>query len=156
MKAPLRERFEKYVDRSGGPDACHPWTASTKGWGYGQIGGSKDGKRWMDAAHRVAFQLGVGPIPAGLCVLHHCDNPCCCNPRHLFLGTHADNMADKTRKGRASKMLGKDNPHAKLSESEVLAIRGMSGTTQREIGKLFGVSQSRVSDIRMRVSWGHL
>lgn len=75
---------------------CHYWTGHVGRWGYGTIG--VDGKSIL--AHRFSYELYIGPIPEGLLVCHHCDQPLCQNPRHLFLGTNFDNMADKTRKGR--------------------------------------------------------
>ncbi len=78
---------------------CHLWTARTNKSGYGTV--NINGK--MLLAHRVAWEIANGPIPASLWVLHNCpggDNPACCNPDHLWLGTHADNMADMVAKGR--------------------------------------------------------
>lgn len=96
---PLEERFWEKVDRRG-PDDCWLWTASLSA-GYGQIGlGGKDGGNGH--AHRVAWELSRGPIPVGLNVLHRCDVPACCNPRHLFLGTLRDNTVDMYAKGRAA------------------------------------------------------
>lgn len=93
----LLSTFWNWVDRSS-PDGCWPWTRSTFG-GYGNL---RMGKGKI-LAHRHAYQLTYGPIPSGMDVCHRCDNPPCCRPDHLFLGTHAENMADMVAKGRARK-----------------------------------------------------
>lgn len=90
------ERFWDKVDRSGGAAACWLWTGSQKPTGYGQV--SLKGRVYL--AHRVAWTLTHGAIPDGLGVLHHCDNPPCCNPAHLFLGSQGDNSADMVAKDR--------------------------------------------------------
>lgn len=80
------------------PDGCEPWTGCRSAAGYGII--QREGRTMR--AHRVAWALAYGPIPDGLNVLHRCDNPPCCNPTHLWLGTHADNMRDRGAKGRTA------------------------------------------------------
>lgn len=137
----LRERFESYVDRSGGPEACHPWKGHR---GVGDYGTFRVGKK-KQKAHRVAWALTHGPIPEGKFVCHRCDNPPCCNDAHLFLGTAADNMTDKTRKGRAPS--GERNGNAKLSDAQVEEAFAMRerGALQREIAERFGVTQSHIS-----------
>jgi len=96
MDARAIERFWSKVDVRG-RDECWEWQASGSK-GYGRL--MMDGVTW--GAHRLAFTLVKGRIPDGMCVLHSCDNPPCCNPAHLFIGTHADNMRDMAKKGRSS------------------------------------------------------
>lgn len=92
----LAERFWLKVDRSAGNDACWPWLAYRSPKGYGRF--FANAKMWL--AHAVAWRIENGDPPTGLFVLHRCDNPSCCNPGHLFLGTIADNNHDMVAKGR--------------------------------------------------------
>lgn len=94
-------RFWERVDTSAGPEGCWPWTGSTQGKGHGQVYRGPCRKSAPHKAHRVAWELTHGPIPAGLFVCHHCDNPPCCNPAHLYVGTAADNARDMFARGRA-------------------------------------------------------
>ena len=100
--------FWSGVDRSGGQGACWPWIGSTNfSGGYGQS--HFHGKRI--GAHRAAYILTHGPIPDGMWVLHHCDNPPCVNPAHLFLGSTTDNMRDAARKGRVGGIAQRRRSH---------------------------------------------
>lgn len=131
---------------------CWLWTASNDGsWGYGvvTVGSRTDGTRRHEKAHRLSYELHYGAIPAGMRVLHKCDVPACINPLHLFLGTDADNAADKARKGRAAK---------KLTAEKVVRIREMAtaGMRHADIGKQFGVEQTSVSAIVRRDFWRHV
>jgi hypothetical protein len=86
------------------PDECWEWTGARFPYGYGHIAGSpKLGEPRNLYAHRVAYELGFGPIPKGLFVCHSCDNPPCCNPKHLWLGTALDNARDRDAKGHGPK-----------------------------------------------------
>ncbi len=87
-------RFWQKVEKN--PEGCWSWTATIDRGGYGSIGTPTG----LEYAHRLSWIIHNGPIPNGLFVLHHCDNPPCVRPDHLFLGTHQDNQDDRLRKGR--------------------------------------------------------
>lgn len=105
----------------------------------------------QDLAHRVAWMIAHGPIPPKMDVCHHCDNPRCVRPEHLFLGTRADNMADMVLKGR--KPRGEDSPTAKLTNEQVAMIRLLhdSGVDSSAIGRAFHVSSAHVGRIARRL-----
>jgi len=104
-------------------------------------------------AHRISYIEHHGPIPDGLHVLHSCDNPPCINPDHLRVGTNDDNMRDRAERNRHARLFGERNPRAKLTESDVLAIR-LSSLPQKELAARYAVSQSNISVIKRRESWG--
>src|SRR3954470_14285142 len=114
--------FWPRVDRSAGPDGCWPWTGPVNEHGYGStsVGSRTDGSRRMAKAHRIAWALTYGD-PGDLDVLHTCDNPPCCNPACLFLGTQADNLKDMRQKGRGN--VGERHGHSTLTTSQVLRMR---------------------------------
>lgn len=139
-------------DTNGG---CLLWTGyPVKGYGAIRVSGNKV------YAHRLAWELVNGSIPDGICVLHRCDVPACVNPNHLFLGTHAENAADRAAKGRnrGGDRRGEKNSHAKLTAATVLVIRERlaSGEHQRTIASSFGVSQQTVSKLKMGTRWAHI
>jgi hypothetical protein len=147
----IAERFLKFY-KPGPPDKCWQWTGTIHHRGYGVIG---DNKNRQYLAHRLAYEHANGPIPEGLYVCHTCDNPPCCNPAHLFVGTDADNQADKARKGRSTH--GAKSRSAKLTESDVRIIRSLyPGMSQQAIADRFHVNQTIVSDIVRRVTWKRL
>ena len=159
-----RTRFWAKVDIRAS-DECWPWTASTRRGGYGQFTISYGPNL---PTHRTAYALTHGPIPRGMCVCHRCDNPPCCNPSHLFLGTRAENNADRARKGRngdastsgfrTNAPRGEKNVKAKLTEAQVLEIRRVvaNGTTQAEISRQYGISSGAVSFLVRGINWKHL
>jgi hypothetical protein len=158
----LAERFWKHVDRSGGPDACWPWTGATTPGGYGVFGmGGAGGKQ--TTAHRVALELSEGcPLAADERACHTCDFPPCCNPQHLFRGTQAENLADASRKGRLvgnhGMFQGERNHSAKLTEQDVREIRRRAamGERQDDIAADFGITDGMVPQIHTRHAWRHV
>lgn len=99
MDERLVQRFWRFVQKG---DECWEWTGTRLPRGHGHfMVGKRHTNPKTTLTHRFSWELHNGPIPAGLCVCHKCDNPPCCNPAHLFLGTHADNMRDMKEKGRA-------------------------------------------------------
>lgn len=92
----LSDRMTRVFAEAANAGGCFVWPHSRQSKGYGQIW--RDGKNAL--AHRVAYEIAYGPIPDGLWVLHHCDNPPCINLRHLYLGTPSDNSRDMVAKGR--------------------------------------------------------
>lgn len=143
------ERFWAKVDKSGD---CWEWTASRDRDGYGVF---SDKGQWR--AHRYSYMLEHGEIPAGMCVMHACDNPPCVNPAHLRLGTNAENAAESAARRRRPHGVG--NPNAKLTEQQVLELRARyseGGVTQTKLAAEYGVSTALVSFIVTRKAWRHL
>lgn len=139
------DHFWDLVDRGG--DGCWVWTAGRTGAGYGQC---SDGSRVL-YTHRIAYELTYGPIPDGLHVLHSCDNPPCCRPDHLFLGTGSDNMRDAVAKGRWGDRArhGPDHHSAKLTAKQVREIRVRVNTeTSAGLAREFNVSHKTIRKIR--------
>jgi hypothetical protein len=110
----------------------------------------------------MAWEIANGPVPAGLWVLHHCDNPPCVNPAHLYAGTHADNMRDMRERGRhwyrvdpSNVLRGERCGAAKLTADQVAEIRrvGSQGTTHRAIGLRYGVSKAAIGYILRGRTW---
>src|SRR6267154_977282 len=117
-------QFWARVDKSKGLYACWPYTGYCDKDGYGHIGG-KLGVKTGFLAHRVAFWLTKGKIRDGSKIRHTCDNPPCCNPKHLRQGSHQDNMDDMIRRERDHKAFGENNGRAKFTEDEVRRSRKM-------------------------------
>lgn len=139
---------------------CWEWQGKRGRHGYGRF--KIKGKEYF--AHRLAYELEYGPVPEGMGVLHHCDNPPCCNPSHLFIGTQADNVSDMMNKERdlegreKAKRLGEQHHKARLTEVDVRAIREQraNGRICREIAADFGVTREAVQSIVDRRSWKHI
>lgn len=149
------ERFWKHVDKRG-PDDCWEWTGARlpKGYGQFQLGLLYGTIR----THVFCFRLLKGPTN-GLCVCHSCDNPPCCNPAHLWLGTNSDNQRDRARKGRYAKVrpevAGEKNGNTRLSNVQVREIKAdlQKGFSARGLGRKYGVSRTTISNIRKNFTW---
>lgn len=174
-------RFFAKVDKTSSPRGCWEWTAGKNKNGYGKFYALKH-----DTAHRVSYIMHVGEIPVGMLVCHHCDNPACVNPNHLFLGTPADNSADMVAKGRSAKgdkssvrlnmasrprgdahhlrrmpelvKKGTAHPRHKLTEAQVLEIRALykAGVGTGKLESLYGMSGGAIYAIVHRRTWKHL
>ena len=146
----IEVRFWAKVDKS---KDCWLWTGCLDRDGYGFIGIDGVPRR----THRVVLLLEGSDVPSGMLVCHHCDNPSCVNPDHLFIGTQSDNIRDMYRKGRNNNvgLKGEMNGSSKLTDAEVLAIREEPGKV-RDIAKKYGVSKSLISVIKRREGWSHI
>lgn len=124
----------------------------TSGYGLKRIGK----KLWK--AHRLAWVSARGAIPEGVQVLHRCDVRACVNVEHLFLGTLADNMADRNAKGRQARLQGEKHNLHKLTNQDVLRIREEyeRGCSLSELAKAYGVHTSTVHRAATRRNWRHL
>ncbi len=152
---PPLERFWPKVDRSG--DGCWEWQGFVNAGGYGRF---RIGDHHHQA-HRAAWMLLAGPIPDGLFVCHHCDNPRCVRLSHLFLGSPLENMQDRDRKGRGRVIgrPGERNPNALLTDEKVRAIRSIyaaGGTSHRELAAQFGVAVRTIRNVISGARWAHV
>ena len=161
---------ERFWEKVGLPTAsgCREWLAFKGRKGYGSFRVGKKGTK----AHRFMWELTNGSIPRGMLICHKCDNTSCVEISHLFLGTNKDNMRDMRLKGRSAKgdkngrrtkpesiVRGERNGRAKLTETEVLQLRGMYKTgkySQEQLGKQFNIGERSISDIVRYVVWKHV
>ena len=147
----IARRFWMKVKKT---ENCWIWLGAKLKPGYGKI---QINKRPI-LAHRFSYELANGPIPPGLFVLHHCDNPPCIRASHLFLGTQKDNQQDSKRKGRRVDRGGEANTQAELEEREIIEIRekySMGRITQKDLGSEYGVGQDHISRIINKKRWAH-
>lgn len=127
------------------PSGCWIWTAAKSPKGYGVFSKEGDPSR-AEAAHRASFKMFYGPIPEGMLVCHTCDTPSCVHPRHLFLGTPADNTADMVKKWRTK---------SKLTPEKVIAIRN-DPEPSRAVARKYGLTKGSVLNIRNRKTFAHV
>lgn len=148
----IEARLNAYLDKTG---ECWLWTKNTYNYGYGKL---SIGRSKQVRAHRYMYEKYKGEIPQGMNVLHTCDNPRCCNPKHLFLGNQKANMSDAKEKGRIGyrTFYGENHANSKITMEIANKIRELykSGNYyQRELGEIFGVSQPVVSRIILNIGW---
>ncbi|MBP8292296.1 MAG: HNH endonuclease [Caldilineaceae bacterium] len=135
------------------PNGCHEWIGTVVDTGYGHM---SFGARKQVLAHRMAWEVANGPIPAGACILHRCDCRRCVNPDHLFLGSNKDNSHDAMDKGRLP--FGTKIGTAKLTDDAVKEIRALSasGMGLVAIGERFGVGKTTIWRVVHREHWKHV
>lgn len=148
----IPRRFWSKVDMASTPYGCWEWMAARSKSGYGKFR-LPTADMW---AHRMAWELTYGPIPGDQIICHKCDNPACCRPDHLFIGTHQDNATDRENKGRGRYLIGEQNGGSKVTEHDVAAIRKYR-TIPNELWAIeLGVSAKSVKLIRDGKTWKHL
>lgn len=141
----IRERFDRRVVKT---PSCWIWAGGLRDRHYGSVSlGAKSAG--TDYAHRVSWKLHYGEIPTGMSVCHHCDNPRCVRPDHLFLATHTHNMRDKTRKCRGANHTtsGKARRFLGPAERGLIFRELAAGQTMRAIAEQLGVTRNCVSMI---------
>lgn len=155
----LAERFWPQVDRRGS-DECWPWIGYADRHGYGRIsiGLDAQGGAVQVPASRAAWMLANDRYPGDLLIRHRCDNPPCCNPAHLELGTHADNNRDCRERGRHKAARGEAVGGVQLTEDqvrEIVTLRG-EGLTLKDIAARFGVHFGTVQHVLLGKTWAHV
>lgn len=161
---PLCERAEdvwQYIDRKG-PDECWPWTRGKTESGYGAVSLDLGSGRRQYGAHVLVAYLRGGSLPGrGLVVRHVCDNPICCNPAHLVVGTQAENVRDMVVRGRMHRnhARGEALPFARLTEEQVREIRASyvpHKVGHRRLAKRFGVGKTTIEWVLKGGTWRHV
>jgi hypothetical protein len=179
---PVKLRIDRHVDCSGGSEACHLWMTNPK-QAYPQIriGSRADGTSRHELVSHVVWSLvNERSVPDGMCIMHSCDTSRCVNPRHLKLGTHAENMADKVSKGRQYRggavsparglghgrhtkpektARGARNGATRFNDDQVRLIRQLleeKRVTQAELATVCDVSTVTISNIWRRRVWEHV
>lgn len=147
----LPEKFREKVHKIG---ECEEWVAGRDKDGYGMFRDptAKTTKR----THRYVWEQVNGPIPKGMCILHSCDNPSCVRIDHLRIGTHRENMDERSARGRTAR--GAKSGQSKITEEDVIEIRRLSaaGLSAVKIGKLFGLGHTQTHNIAVGKKWSHI
>lgn len=149
-----RVAFWTFVDKQG-PDECWPWTGSVrKGRGRFHLRGA------AVTAPRYAIELKTGsPVPPEKFACHHCDNPICVNPAHLYVGDALSNAQDMVRRGRSNRARGSSHPAAKIDEPMALAIReaySAGGVSMKDLAERFDTTRTTVQKVVTGARWGHV
>ena len=152
LHGPWQTRFWNYTNTDVEGDECWEWMGSVNSDGYGDLKIEGRAKK----AHRLSYELAYGEVPRGKKVCHTCDNRKCVRPDHLFVGTDADNHADRNAKGRQAK--GEKHGRAKLTEDDVVEIkmRLAAGESRGQIARDFGVDTAAVRFIDVGEHWKHV
>ncbi len=152
------QTFQMIMERAvRQPSGCLEWPGKVTTSGYGGV--QQDGRQHY--VHRFVWEELHGPIDEGMFICHHCDNPICCDPDHLFLGTPGDNHRDAQQKGRLvypPRLVGEEHHQAKLTDDQVYEIRRRSafGETAKSIHSSYPVSYSMIKNIVAWKNWTHL
>lgn len=151
-KERLRQKFEEKVIRKEG---CWDWKGCAHKSGYLPFNGMDN--KW-DMAHRISYFIHYGEIPSNLWVLHHCDNPRCTNPKHLYLGTPKKNSEDREKRERRPLRKGEASHLARLTEEKVRKIKKMLQLKipMSEIARQFKCSSGAIHAIKDKRSWKHV
>ena len=153
-KVDIAIRLKRFFTE-GGPAECWEWQGYISPDGYARV---NMGNGKLKLAHRLVYEIMVGPIPEGMFICHHCDNPKCMNYRsHLFIGTNGDNMRDASQKGRVRNggLRGSRLSQSKLNEQIVSEIL-KSSESHISLGRKFGVDISTIWKVRNRRTWNHV
>jgi len=147
-----KEHIVRFWSRVKKTQGCWTWTGGKHRQGYGFFyfdSGS-------ELAHRVSYLIEFKKFPKNKFVCHHCDNPSCVRPSHLFLGTQKDNIRDMVRKGRAADMVGEKNSNSILTYKKVIELKNLLKSkkfTYKELAKKFGISYGEVNNIVSGYCW---
>jgi len=147
----FNERFWRRVEPQNG-GKCRNWLGTCGSHGYGMV--SRNGKNVR--THRVAYELVFGEFNVAFDVLHKCDNPLCCNPEHLYLGTDVENQRDAAQRGGHKAKMGEQHPMARLNSSDIINIRNSfhkKGVFQHVLAKQYGVTKTQISRIVHNRVW---
>lgn len=148
----------KIINRHKKVNGCWEWQGKLNNCGYGCFQETVDGKKTEVRSHRRSYEIFKGSIPEGMQVCHSCDNPCCCNPEHLWLGTPKENTEDSFKKNRRPTTKKRADAAGKLKEEQVIEMRELykNGMGQKEIQEKYGISQAQTSGILTYRFWKHI